>query len=133
MKRALRINSLIGVGISTVLLLCILIGITDIPIIITVVLAYAIGLPIQFNKLIPDEEASMLHTGELKAVYGWRYWILFSLALILALICAMIFLAFFEVDDLGALAVGMAFAGAFISFVNPRYIKQELPNSHHNG
>jgi len=40
---------------------------------------------------------------------------------------ALFLLANRDVSDLGAFTSGMAFAGIFISFVNPKYIRQNLP------
>ena len=129
MKRALRINTLIGVGIGLILLICVFIGISDIPIIITAFLAYGIALPLQFNKLLSPHDAMALETGIIITVYGWRYWLKFLFAILLAMICALFVLANRDVSELNAFTAGMAFSGIFISFVNPKYVRQNLPTT----
>ena len=101
----------------------------DWPLIITVLLAVGIAVPLQFNKSLPPDVARDLAQGKIIAVYGVRYWILLTLAFILAIIGTLVIHAFNPISDFGIIVASMGVMAIMMAFVNPRYKKLDDPNS----
>ena len=120
-KRAHIINGLILIGVGLLLLASVFLGFTDIPLIIIALVIVAIGAPLQFNKSIKEDG------WRLEEIYGLRYWIKVALAMILAIFGSLITLAYHDPTDIGALVIGMGFSAIFMAFVNPKYIRKDLP------
>jgi len=126
MKRALRVNALIHIGLGLLLLASVFLGFADVPLIIAAVLAVGVAAPLQFNKTLAQDEARDLAQGKIVEVRGTRYFILLVLALLLALIGTLVIDAFFSLSDVGIFVTSMGLAAILIAFVNPKYDTREL-------
>jgi len=124
MRRAHIINGIILIGIGLLLLASVFLGFTDIPLIVIGLVIVSIGAPLQFNKSLSKQGG---WKWEFEEVYGLKYWIKFTLAMIVSIICALFTLAHHDPTNIGAVVIGMGFAAIMMAFVNPRYVRKDLP------
>jgi len=128
LRRAHIINGLLFIGLGSILLLSALLAAADWPLIITVLSAVGIAVPLQFKKSLPADVARDLSQGKIIAVYGFRYWSLFALASILAIIGTLVIHAFNPFSDFGIIVASMGVMAIMMAFVNPRYKKLDDPS-----
>lgn len=121
-RRAIFINGLIFVAVGIILLASVFFGFADIPLIITALLAVGVAAPLQFNK-------SFRRHGVVEEIYGPKYWIKFTLAMMIAIIGTLVIVGNSSLSDIAVFVTSMAIAAIMMAFVNPTYVVKKSPTT----
>jgi len=129
MKRSLLIGSFLCVGLGIIALIFAFIGATDVIAIVVLLTAYFVGIPIQFYKTLPADEARQLSEGRIISILGRRFWIPISLGVIAAIIAAFTMKNLYDLSTGSTILVALGVAAILTAFVSPRFETVELPNT----
>ena len=127
MKRSLLIGSFLCVLIGVVALICAFTEIADIPVILTVLIAYFIGIPLQFYKTLPDEDASLLSSGQIIAIMGRRFWGLIALGVVSAIALTFVIRANYHQSISSSILTCLGMTAILTAFVSPKYKRIDEP------